>query len=165
MKYVKERLIGAALLDTETFARIEVDPDMLAPAMGIVVASSLAAGIGGAESSQFGLLVGSVVELVQWFVMAALIFLIGTRLLPAPKTQADPQRFLRTVGFGAAPGIVRILGILPVLGPFVAFGATVWMLLAMVLAVREALDFPDVARAMAVSAAPMMAYVAMKIFI
>jgi hypothetical protein len=51
------------------------------------------------------------------------------------------------------------------LGPFVAFGATVWMLLAMVLAVREALDFPDVARAMAVSAAPMMAYVAMKIFI
>jgi hypothetical protein len=57
---------------------------------------------------------------------------------------------LRTTGFAAAPGILRIFGIVPGLGVPVFIISAVWMLAAMVVAVRQALDFTGTRRALAV---------------
>jgi len=57
---------------------------------------------------------------------------------------------LRTVGFSSAPGVIQILGVIPILAEGIFFIAGVWMLVAMVIAVRQALDYESTARAVGV---------------
>ncbi len=90
--------------------------------------------------------------LVGWFIWAALTFLIGTKILPEPQTKADLGELLRTIGFSASPGVLRIFGMIPLLGGLIALAASVWMLVAMVVAVRQALDYTSTGRAVGVCA-------------
>ena len=57
---------------------------------------------------------------------------------------------IRTIGFASAPGLIRVLGIVPGLNAFVSGVAGVWMLVAMVIAVRQALDYESTWRAVGV---------------
>ena len=59
-------------------------------------------------------------------------------------------QLLRTIGFSAAPGLIRVLGIIPGLYVPVSFVASLWMLVTMVVAVRQALDYESTGRAVAV---------------
>jgi hypothetical protein len=93
---------------------------------------------------------GTLSALLGWAVWAAITYFVGTRLLPEPQTKADYGELLRTIGFASAPGIIRILGIIPGLMGIVFLVAGVWMLVAMVIAVRQALDYHSTARAVGV---------------
>jgi hypothetical protein len=120
-------------------------------AMTVVLISSLAGGIGALGSvGLWGLLVGLVAALVGWFIWAFLTYFIGTRLLPEPQTKADLGELLRTIGFSSSPGVIRVLGVIPFLGIIVALVASVWMLVAMIIAVRQALDYKSTWRAVGV---------------
>ncbi|HNR14712.1 MAG TPA: hypothetical protein PKM59_15505, partial [Thermodesulfobacteriota bacterium] len=79
-----------------------------------------------------------------------LTYFIGTKILPESQTQANQGEMLRTIGFASAPGAIRILGIIPGVVPMVFFIAGIWMLAAMVLAVRQALDYQSTLRAVGV---------------
>jgi hypothetical protein len=57
---------------------------------------------------------------------------------------------MRTTGFAAAPGVFRILRVIPGLAVPVLVVSSVWMIAAMVVAVRQALDYRTTARAVAV---------------
>jgi hypothetical protein len=83
-------------------------------------------------------------------VWALLTYEIGTRVMPEAQTRADVGELLRTIGFAAAPGMLQIFGVVP--GASIpAFAITgVWMLVAMIVAVRQALDYTSTARAVAV---------------
>jgi hypothetical protein len=83
-------------------------------------------------------------------VWAFLTYLIGTRLLPEPQTRADVGELLRTIGFSSSPGLIRVLGIIPFMRGFVFLLAAAWMLAAMVIAVRQALDYQSTLRAVGV---------------
>jgi hypothetical protein len=83
-------------------------------------------------------------------VWAYITYFVGTKFLPGRKTEADFSELLRTTGFAAAPGLIRVLGIIPFLNIFVMIVAAAWMLIAMVIAVRQALDFETSVRAIAV---------------
>ena len=76
--------------------------------------------------------------------------MIGTKILPEPQTRADHGELLRTLGFASAPGLLRILGFIPAFSGIVFFGASIWMLIAMVVAVRQALDYRSTLRAVGV---------------
>jgi hypothetical protein len=91
-----------------------------------------------------------VAALAGWFIWAWLTYIIGTRLLPMPRTHADLGQLLRTTGFASAPGIARVVGIFPGLGGVVFFVTGVWMLAAFVVAVRQALDYTSTLRAVGV---------------
>ncbi|MFQ5791787.1 MAG: YIP1 family protein [Acidobacteriota bacterium] len=146
-----ERVIGAAKLNVHTYEEVEADKTALRQAMGVVVLSSLAAGVGaGAGAGITGLLVGAMASLVGWFIWALLTYFIGTRLLAQPQTRADLGQLLRTIGFSSSPGLLRILGVVPGLGVVIVFVAQVWMLTAMVVAVRQALDYTSTWRALGV---------------
>ena len=146
-----ERVIGAAKLDVHTYEEVEADRTAFGQAMVVVVLSSLAAGIGMiGRAGAPGLIVGVLAALIGWFMWAWLTYIIGTRLLPMPQTHADWGQLLRTTGFSAAPGILRILGVVPVLGGLVFLVAGIWMLVAMVTAVRQALDYTSTGRAIGV---------------
>ena len=92
----------------------------------------------------------ALISLVAWYIWAFLTYFIGTRLLPESQTEADVGQLLRTTGFSSSPGLLRILGILPGLTGIVFLGCAVWMLVAMVIAVRQALDYHGTGRAIAV---------------
>ena len=91
-----------------------------------------------------------VAALVGWYIWAYLTYFIGTRFLAEPQTKADHGELLRTIGFSSSPGLIRVLGIIPVLQNIVFPIAAIWMLVAMVIAVRQALDYKSTLRAIGV---------------
>ena len=144
-----ERMIGAAKLDTRVYEEVEADRTATPQALAVVVLASAAAGLGIGEGLS-GLLFGTVAGLLGWVIWAWLIYFIGTRWLPEPGTQADTGELLRTIGFATSPGILRVLGVVPGLGPIVFVVTTVWTLVAVIVAVRQALDYRSTARAVGV---------------
>lgn len=147
----KNRIIRAAKLDVRLYEEVEADKTALGQAVGVVVLSSIAAGIGSIEQGGIGgILVGTVSALIGWFIWAYLTYFIGTRLLPEAKTKADYGELLRTIGFSSSPGLIRVLGIIPGLAGIVFLVASIWMLVAMVIAVRQALDYQSTLRAVGV---------------
>jgi hypothetical protein len=144
-------MIRAAKLDVQLYEEVEADRDATGQAMIVVVLSSLAAGVGSLGSGAWqGIVVGTIAALVGWVVWAFLTYFIGTRLLPEPQTKADYGELLRTIGFASSPGLIRVLGIVPGLGPLVFLAAGIWMLVATVIAVRQALDYISTTRALGV---------------
>ncbi len=148
-----DRIIRAAKLDSALYEEVEADKGALGQAMGVVVLSSIAAGVGTiGRGGPGGILTGTIVALVGWYVWAYLVYFIGTKFLPEPQTRADHGELLRTVGFSSSPGLIRILGIIPAMTGIVFLGASIWMLVAMVVAVRQALDYESTLRAVGVCA-------------
>jgi len=153
MADLDNRAIRAAKLDATLYEEVEADKTSLGQAMTVVVVSSIAAGIGSAvHGGVGGLFLGTIAAVLGWYVWAYLTYLIGTRLLPEPQTDADIGQLLRTTGFSSSPGVIRVLGIIPGFSQIVFVVASIWMLAAMVVAVRQALDYSGTLRAVGVCA-------------
>jgi Yip1 domain len=151
MSNLIDRAIRAAKLDATLYEEVEADTTAFGQAMTVIVLSSIAAGIGGAFHGGIGwIILGAIAALVGWYVWAYLAYLIGTKILPEPQTEADVGQLLRTTGFASSPGLLRVLGIIPGLMSIVFFIASIWMLVAMVVAVKQALDYRGTARAVGV---------------
>lgn len=147
-----QRLMGASVLDAATYESIEADRSITGQAMLVVLLSALAAGVGargfGSPWSQVPAF--AAIALLAWAAWALLTYEIGARLLPGRETRADVSELLRTIGFSAAPGLLRVIGVVPALTTPVFVLSAVWMLLAMVVAVRQALDYTSIMRALVV---------------
>jgi hypothetical protein len=153
MTLVISRLIGAALLRPAVYEDVEADPTAIVQAIVVVLLSAIAAGVGSfgvAARRPMVLAVISVLALIVWVVWAFLAYVIGTRLLPSSRTQADVGQLLRTIGFASAPGALRIFGIIPGATTAVFAITELWMLMAMIVAIRQALDYSSTVRAVAV---------------
>ncbi|MDY6989804.1 MAG: hypothetical protein SWQ30_17310 [Thermodesulfobacteriota bacterium] len=147
----KDRIIRAAKLDVDLYEEVEADKGALGQAMSVVALSSVAAGVGSIGKIGFsGILTGTIMALIGWFVWACLTYFVGTKFLREPQTRADVGELLRTIGFSSSPGLIRVLGIIPGVGAFVHLVAQVWMLVAMIIAVRQALDYTSTLRAVGV---------------
>jgi len=146
-----DRIIRAAKLDAQLYEEVEADTGAMGQAMGVVVLSSMAAGVGSvAIVGLGGILVGTIASLIGWYVWAYLTYFIGTKFLPEPQTEADLGELLRTIGFSSSPGLIRVFGIIPGLAGPLFLVASIWMLVAMVIAVRQALDYESTSRAVGV---------------
>ena len=148
---IQDSMIRAAKLDAQLFEEVEADQGAMGQAMSVVALAAVAAGIGNFGSGGLaGIVIGTIAALVGWYVWAFLTYFIGTRFLPEPETSADQGQLLRTIGFSSAPGLIRVFGIIPGLTAFVFSVAGIWMLIAMVIAVRQALDYTSTWRAIGV---------------
>lgn len=153
MNGFKERIIRAAKLDVNLYEEVEADKQAMGQAMWVVVLSSIAAGVGSiSRGGVLGILIGTIFALVGWYIWAYLTYFIGTKILPEPQTESDLGELLRTIGFSSSPGLIRVAGIIPGLGGMVFFAASIWMLVAMIIAVRQALDYKSTLRAVGVCA-------------
>jgi hypothetical protein len=153
MKRLLPRMLGAALLDPETYEEVEADRGATRDAFVVVLLSALGAGVGSIENGgAAGIAWSAVAALVGWWVWAYITYWIGTRLLPGPHTSADHGELLRTLGFSSSPGTLGVLGVVPGLAGPLFLVAGVWMLVSMVVAVRHALDYQGTGRAVAVCA-------------
>lgn len=151
MSSFTDRMIRAAKLDVNLYEEVEADKGAMGQAMGVVVLSSVAAGIGSIGSAGLaGIFTGTISALIGWFIWAYITYIVGTKLLPQPQTKADYGELLRTIGFSSSPGLIRVFGIIPFLSGIVFLATAIWMLIAMVIAVRQALDYTSTLRAVGV---------------
>jgi hypothetical protein len=146
-------MLHAALLRRDVYEEVEADRGATRQALAVVVLAAVATGIGAIRNSGVeGILLHTLVDVVVWYAWAWVACMIGTRLLPTADTRADLGELLRTLGFASAPGILRIAALVEPIsfGVFTLCG--IWMLVAMVVAVRQALDYESTTRAIAVCA-------------
>jgi len=146
-------MLRAARLEADLYEEVEADRSAIWQACFVVVLASLAAGIGSFHNGGIpGMVWQTGAALLGWWVWAWVTYMIGTRLLPTRETVSDHGELLRTIGFSSAPGILRIFALVDPISGLVYFGATAWMLVAMVIGVRQALDYRSTRRAIAVCA-------------
>jgi len=145
------RMVRAARLDSSLYEEVEADRGALGQAIGVVVLGSLAGGIGGGGLTGVTAIAGGALrELLVWVIWAALTYLIGTKMLPEPGTRADLGELLRTIGFANAPCLLRVFALIPGAADVVFYATGFWRLAAMVVAVRQALDYESTWRAVTV---------------
>lgn len=142
------RIIRAAKLESHLYEEVETDKDATRQALVVVLLSSLAASIGASTHAGLGgLVMGGLVALFAWYVWAFMIYIIGAKLFPVSQTSTSHRELWRTLGFASAPGVLRIFGAVPGLTGIAFLVAAVWMLIAAVIAVRQALDYTSTVRA------------------
>tara|TARA_B110000014_G_C19711787_1_gene372244 strand:+ start:19 stop:540 length:522 start_codon:yes stop_codon:yes gene_type:complete len=144
------RIIRACKLDVSLYEEVEADKSATFQAALVVVLSSLAAGVGALSLGASNFLMAPILSLVSWYVWAYLVYFIGVKFFPEPNTKADHGELLRTIGFSSAPGLIRVFGFTPDLMSITFIGGQIWMLVAMVIAVRQALDYESTWRAIGV---------------
>ena len=145
------RVAGAMRLNAASFEDVEHDASATGQAAFVVLAASIARGLGyyqyGGISFAAG---GALIALAAWMAGASLLWILGTRVLPGRRTEADVGQLLRTVGFAQAPGIFAAVTVIPVIAPLAGLLVMIWTLMATIIAVRQALDYEDTLRAVIV---------------
>ena len=144
------RIIRACKLDVSLYEEVEADKSATLQAALVVVLSSLAAGVGALSLGASNFLMAPILSLISWYIWAYLIYIIGVKIFPESNTKADHGELLRTIGFSSAPGLIRVFGFTPDLMTITFLGGGIWMLVAMVIAVRQALDYESTWRAIGV---------------
>jgi hypothetical protein len=148
MASFQDRVIGAIRINPQTFEEVEHDQSATGQAAIVVLATAISGGLGTGYFT--GMIAGAISGMIGWAVGAFVLLIVGTKLLPGKNTEADYGQMLRTMGFAQAIGIFGILGLIPILGYLIKFVIWVWILVAMVIAVRQALDYEDTMRAVLV---------------
>lgn len=141
------RIVRVLRLDATVFEEVEHDHSAGPQAFAVVLASSLAAGLGnmgaawlleGEAASPAVLVIEAAGFVVAWIAWSFATLAVGTTCF---RGCADMGEMQRALGFAAAPGLLMAL---PGLGTIVGVP---WALAAMVIAVRQALDM-DTGRAL-----------------
>jgi hypothetical protein len=150
MKTLLTRMIGAATFDAKTYEAVEADRSCNTSAILIVIIASVAGAWGTGIRDIAGIVSVTLAALVTWIVWIALTLVIGRRMMADRETHTDLGEVLRTTGFSAGPGVLRVFAGIPGIGLPILLGITIWMLLTFVVAIRQAMDFASFNRALAV---------------
>ncbi|MDC1095813.1 hypothetical protein OAS47_00680 [Pelagibacteraceae bacterium] len=144
------RIYRAIKIDIELYEEVEKDKKATVQAGIVVVLSSLAAGIGAMQMGMSNFLLAPIMSLLSWYVWAYVIYFVGVKLFGDIKTKSSHSELLRTIGFSSAPGIIRVFGVTPDLMAVTFVGSAFWMLACMVVAVKSALDYESIWKALGV---------------
>lgn len=130
-----QRVIGAAKLDIDTYEEVEADEGATLQAAGVVVLAALAQAVGVSGSgSAIGAAIGG---LVGWAIWAGVTYLIGAYVFKGTATWGE---LLRTLGFAQSPRFLLVLGFIPIIGWLIGIVVFIWVLIAGIIAIRQALD-------------------------
>lgn len=133
-----DRMKAAAALDVQTYEEVEADATLTGQAAGVVLIVAVAQAIGAVGRGGPTIAAAAVTALVGWLVWSGVTYLIGDKLLGGTATWGE---LLRTIGFAQSPGVLAVFALVPGLGWLVRGVVAVWMLIAGIIAIRQALDF------------------------
>ena len=151
MASFQDRVIGAMRLQPSTFEEVEHDASATSQAAMVVAAVAVAGIIASIRYITIPTAIMLVVfQLIGWVVGSFVVLLVGTKLFPGKNTEADLGQMLRTMGFAQSAGLFNVLGIIPFLGWLIRLVVAIWILVAMVIAVKQALDYEDTIKAVIV---------------
>ncbi len=146
-----DRVIGAMKLDPNAFEDVERDTTAIGQSVGVIALAAVAAGIGNVYYGGLtGIVGGALMSVIGFLVWSLIIWLVGTKLMPEPATKADYAETFRVLGFAAAPGLASVLTIIPILGWLLMLAIWLWQIAAMVIAVRQVLDYSTTGKAIIV---------------
>ncbi len=134
---ILDRMKGAALLHINTYEEVEADNTATGQAAIVVLIVAIASGIGAAGHAGSGFALGLIGAIAGWLIWAGVTYLIGAKLLGGTATWGE---LLRTLGFAQSPGVLYALAIIPFFGPLIRFAVAIWILVAGIIAIRQALD-------------------------
>jgi len=135
-----ERMIHAALLDIETYEDIEADESATLQAAGVVAMVALCGAIGAWNIGPVGALSSALSAIGGWLAWSGITYVVGDKIFGATATWGE---VLRTLGFAQSPGVLLVLGIVPVLGVGVSLVVAIWVLIAGFIGIRQALDISN----------------------
>jgi hypothetical protein len=151
------RLWRCARLHADTYEEVEADRSAIGQALLVVVVAAISATLGGwletftwhagAYGTPFALgleLAARALEpILFWLGGAAFAYMVGSSFFRGPETETDYAEVLRTTGFAFGPGWLAFLVWVPPagFGTGVLWVVRLWTLLAVTIAVRQALDF------------------------
>ena len=145
------RMLGAAMLNPDTYEDVEHDSSATWQAILVVILVSVAGGIGGvlAGDGDFlrGVVFGVIRGVVSWAVWALAAMLVGTTILKTAATHADWGQVARGTGFAQTPGLLSVLVFIPIAGGIIAFAIFIWQIAAMIISLRQTLDYNSTWRA------------------
>jgi hypothetical protein len=146
-----DRIVGALKLDPNTFEDIERDPTALGQSVGVIALAAISQGIGNVWYGGItGILFSFCFALIGYGFWALVVWLVGTKLMPDPATKADFPETFRVIAFAAAPGLFGVITIIPLLGWLLMLLIWIWSIAAMVIAVKQVLDYTDTFKAVIV---------------
>jgi hypothetical protein len=147
------RLLGASLLHADTYEEVEADRASIRQALLVVAAAALAGGVAsyivrseaglGERQLALQVTISALLPVVIWIGGSAFSFMVGASFFRSSETETDFPEVLRTTGFAVAPALLRVFAFLPppALGLSIDLGAQLWSFAAVVVAIRQALDF------------------------
>lgn len=134
-----QRMIRAAQLDVQLFEEVEANRELTQEAVLVVALVAVLNAIGTMLSGSIvaGLVYG-IWAIVGFFIWAWLAYFIGTRLFGGT---ADVGELIRTLGYAYTPNLLGVFRFIPCIGGLLSLAGSIWALVAMIIAIRQALDF------------------------
>jgi len=146
------RIARASRLDSGVYEEVESDRSAMAQSVAVILLSGVATGVGSLLNGDLvGLLNAVALSVAAWLLCGVAAWTVGTRVLAEPQTEANFAEVLRVTGFASAPGLLRVFGVAPIVGRLVFVVTGLWMLVAMVIAIRQTLDYRSTWRALVVA--------------
>ena len=152
-----QRMIGAALFNRQTYEEIEADQGALGQAVAVVLLVTLCGIVGGiiggllGEASAVRIIVGAIGGLVfgviRWALWVTVMYWVGGKMLRTSNTETSWSEMGRVMGFAYTPGVLSVFSFIPGIGGLFPFIGFCWTLAAVIVAVRQALDFESTGRA------------------
>jgi hypothetical protein len=151
MNLFLNRLFRAAKLDARLYEEVIADPKTMFQAMMAVFIYSAASAYGGfGRAGVAGINFAMITTIVGWYIWAFSAYFVGVRLLPEAGTKEDRKAVLRAMGFASSPGLIRMLGLIPGFTGVTLLIASVWMFVAAVVAIKQAMNYQSIYRAVGV---------------
>ena len=135
-----DRMLGAALLEAETYQEAALAPSTRIHAALVVAISAVAAGLGGLSGGVMGLLLGSLAAVFGWGLYCFAVSWAATNQFGVPRTAANWGATWRTLALASSPRVFLILTFVPAIGFLVGLAVHAWVLITTVFAVRMVLD-------------------------
>ena len=146
------RMLRASMLDAHVYEEVESDSSAIVQAVLIVVVVAVARGVAtlSVTDNVLGIAFGILAGLLSWAVWAFITYMVGTKLLKTGDTESSWGELARVTGFAQSPGILFLIAVVPVVGTWILPVVSLWQLAAMVVGIRQALDYTSTFRAIGV---------------
>lgn len=143
------RMIAVVQLKKSVYEEVKADKSATLQAMMVVVLAYLLSSIARSflpvesdqEQSTTVIIIGLFMTLLMWALLIFIAHFVGTRLFPSSNTKAGWGELARTLGFAQSAKVLQVFVLVPALGPIIYFAAEIWVLVAIVIAIRQALDY------------------------
>ena len=146
------RMLGAARLNVHTFEEVEQDQGATMQALLVVVLVTIASLVGGMLAGEEfnivrGLVFGAIRGMAAWALWALVTWIVGSTILATKETKANWGELARCTGFAQTPGILSVFVFVPGVGWAIGLLVFFWQFAAMMVGVRQALDYTSTWRA------------------
>jgi hypothetical protein len=138
------RMIRAAKLDASLFEELINDPSTQGQSVWVVAIFAMATGYG--MFSRAGVTAVNsclVMTFLGWYFWAFTLYFVSTYLFRNAVTKTDRKTIMRVVAFASAPGVFRLLGVIPQTSGILFIFTSVWIIAASVIGIKKAFKMPS----------------------